>query len=200
MFWHREKGGQVAALGVLALIWQAGGLVCAQPVPDSMVSCCPVLADVPVAAPHCVEQLARLSWPELEQLYRQAGVGAVPQGYVRGRAIYCSDQKLSGARSAVTHVLWHGKEFHADCTLVNQWCGFKAIRARVYHGPSWLDGGPSIIMDYCGTSRVWADVRDEIREVAPGLYLGIMYRRRQPQPEFKMFFALEAGVQGKCCP
>src|SRR4051812_47350087 len=104
MFWYRGKGGQVAALGVLALILQAGGLASAQqPVPDSMVDCCPVLADFPVAAPHSLEQLAHLSWPELEQLYRQAGVEAVPQGYVRGRAIYCSDQKLSGARSAVTH-------------------------------------------------------------------------------------------------
>jgi hypothetical protein len=46
-------------------------------------------------------------------------------------------------------------------------------------------------MDYGATSRVWADVRDEVREVAPGLYLGAMFRRRDPQPQFKMFFALQ---------
>jgi hypothetical protein len=142
-----------------------------------------------------LERLAHMSWPELEQLYRGAEPGAVPQGYLRGRAIYCPDKALSGARARVTHLLWHGKHFEGGCTLVNQWCGVKAIRGRVYHGPSWLDGKPSLILDYAGTSHVWADVRDEIREVAPGLYLGAMYRRRAPCPQFKMFFALQAD----CC-
>jgi hypothetical protein len=47
-------------------------------------------------------------------------------------------------------------------------------------------------MDYHETSRVWVDVRDEVREVAPGLYLGRMYRRKPCGPEFQFFFALEA--------
>ena len=76
-------------------------------------------------------------------------------------------------------------------TLVNQWCGFRAIKARVYYGPSWLDGQTSIIMDYQETSKVWADVRDEVREVAPGLYLGLMYHRKPCEPQFKLYFALE---------
>ena len=41
-------------------------------------------------------------------------------------------------------------------------------------GPSWLDGKPSIIMDYSATSRVWADVRDEVREVAGSFVLGAL--------------------------
>ena len=61
-------------------------------------------------------------------------------------------------------------------------------------GPSCLDGKPSIVMDYGETSLVWADVRDEVREVAPGLYLGRMYRLKPCGPEFQMFFALQA-----CC-
>jgi hypothetical protein len=199
MFCHRRKG-VVTALGALALVLQAAGAAPAQQAGPGDAVGCTCCGPAGPGVPQSLEQLARLSWPELEQLYRQAEVGAMPQGYLRGRAIYCPDKALSGARSAVTHVLWHGKEFHADCTLINQWCGFKAIRARVYPGPSWLDGGPSLIMDYCGTSRVWADVRDELREVAPGLYLGAMYRRREPEPEFKMFFALEAGDRGTCCP
>lgn len=143
-------------------------------------------------SPPCLEQLARMSWPELEALYRQAGPGTIPTGYLRGRAIYCPAQKHVKLRSALTHLLWHGKEFSPDaCSLVNQWLGVRAIRARVYPGPSWLDGNPSIVLDYEGTSRVWADVRDEIREVAPGLYLGAMFLRRCPQPQFKMFFVLE---------
>ena len=37
--------------------------------------------------------------------------------------------------------------------------------------------------------------RDEMREVAPGLYLGAMYRRGCAQPAFKLFFILQVG----CC-
>ena len=142
-----------------------------------------------------------MSWPDLERLYRESGPGTVPVGYAPGLAIYCPEAPLAAARSKVTHLLWHGKHFSAcDGTLVNQWCGFKAIRARVSYGESWLDGGPAVVMDYGGTSRVWADVRDEVREVAPGLYLGAMFLRREPQPKFKMFFALECRPPGGAGP
>jgi hypothetical protein len=145
-----------------------------------------------IVRPQSLDELARMSWPELERLYRTSPPGAIPVGYAPGLAIYCPDARLSGARSKVTHFLWRGKHFSAcDGTLVNQWCGIKAIRARVGYGDSWLDGGPAVVMDYGDTSRVWADVRDEIREVAPGLYLGAMFRRHEPEPKFKMFFALE---------
>ncbi len=45
----------------------------------------------------------------------------------------------------------------------------------MYVGESLLDGQPALILDY-SKSRLWPDVRDEEREVSPGLYLGIMYR------------------------
>ena len=147
---------------------------------------------------YSLDQLAHMSRCQLEHLYRNSGPGCVPSGFTPGRPIYCPDECLSGLRSRATGCVWRGKIFADDCTLVNQWCGFKAIKARVYDGPSWLDGQPSIIMDYCGTSHVWADVRDEIREVSPGVYLGLMYQRRCPEPKFKMFFALETLPQG--CP
>jgi hypothetical protein len=161
--------------------------------PGATVPQGPIVTDGPAAPPLCLDQLASMSWPELEQLYRQAEAGTIPEGYTRGRAIYCPDDKLSGVRSRVSRTLWHGKIFCGEeGTLINRWCGFQAIKARVYCGPSWLDGRPSIIMDYSETSRVWADVRDEVREVAPGLYLGLMYRRKPCGPQFKLFFALEA--------
>jgi hypothetical protein len=146
--------------------------------------------------------LARLSWPELECLYRQAEPGTIPEGFTPGRAIYCPDDRLSGIRSKVTGALWHGKVFDGcDGTLVNQWLGFRAIKAQVYCGPSCLDGRPSIIMDYSAPSHVWRDVRDEVREVAPGLYLGRMYRRKACGMEFQFFFALEAcPTANACCP
>jgi hypothetical protein len=143
----------------------------------------------------CLDQLAQMSWPELKRLYREADAGAIPQGYTVGKAIYCPCQPFAGLHSRITGALWHGKVFdNADCSLVNQWSGFRAIRACVAYGPSCLDGKTSIVMDYGETSLVWADVRDEVREVAPGLYLGRMVRRKKCGLQFQFFFALQS-----CC-
>ena len=93
--------------------------------------------------------------------------------------------------------MWKGKLF-SECSLVNRWTlGVKAVHGRTYVAESWLDGGPSLILDYHGLSKVWNNVRDELREVAPGLYLGVMYRRRCPCPKQVMFFALEAPCDAK---
>jgi hypothetical protein len=154
----------------------------------------PRVAPAAAAAPLCLEQLACMNWCELEQLYRQATPGTIPVGYLCGRAIYCPGAPLSPARSKVSQSVWQGKHFcPADGTLINQWClGMRAVRARVCYGQSWLDGQPSIVMDYRGMSHVWGNVRDEIREVAPGLYLGLMYRCKAGQPRRKLFFVLQA--------
>lgn len=144
-------------------------------------------------AAYSLEQLAHLSQAELECLYRNAEAGTIPAGYLHGKALYCPTEPFAGAKSRVTALLWRGKIFDpCSGTLVNQWRGFRAIRARVYYGTSWLDGGSAIIMDYQGLSRDWADVRDEMRPVGPCIYLGVMYLRRCPEPKLKMFFALEA--------
>jgi hypothetical protein len=151
---------------------------------------------VPCAPPGpclSLDALTHWSWPALEQLYRHADAGSIPVGYTPGRALYCPDDRFAGVRSKVTHALWHGKVFDpCDGTLINQWAGAKAIKARVGYGPSLLDGRPSIIMDYSETSHVWADVRDEVREVAPGVYLGRMYRLKGGCYKFQYYFALEA--------
>ena len=83
-----------------------------------------------------------------------------------------------------------GKIFRDDGTMINRLFGAaKAIPADVYVGESLIDGQPSLILDY-SHSKLWPDVRDEIREVAPGLYLGVMYKGN-PATQ-KMYFTLEA--------
>ena len=39
---------------------------------------------------------------------------------------------------------------------------------------------------------VYKNYRDEIRQVGPGLYLGLMYDRTTAPPKTVMYFALEA--------
>jgi hypothetical protein len=146
----------------------------------------------PPPRPCSFDALVRMNWPELEQLYRQSEAGTIPHGLTLGRAIYPSGQTLSGPRAAVSRMVWRGKFFKDDCTMINQWRCCKATRARVYYGPSWLDCKPSIILDYQGMARfVWTDVRDEIREVAPGLYVGAMYHHKSPE-KYEVLFVLEA--------
>jgi hypothetical protein len=137
--------------------------------------------------PCTMETLTRMSWCELEELYRRSPMGCPPSGYYEGKAIYCGKR----AKAAATNATWRGKHFECGGSLINQWCGFKAVRANVYVGESWVDGKPALIMDYRGTSKVWSDVRDELREVCPGVYLGIMYRDRCTGPERETFFVLQ---------
>lgn len=152
----------------------------------------PLAASAPALS---LDLLAHMSWSELECLYRDASAGAIPQGYTEGKAVYCPCSPFADLHSHITGALWHGKVFdNANCSLVNQWSGFRAIHAHVAYGPSCLDGKTSIIMDYSETSLVWRNVRDEVREVAPGLYLGRMYRRKKCGLEFQIFFILQA-----CC-
>lgn len=138
-----------------------------------------------------MDDLVRMNRPDLESLYRGAEIGTAPTGYARGRAIMNPGSRLTVPASRVTHVLWQGKVFKDDSTMVNRVFGLRAVHARVYIGESWLDGQPSLILDYRGTSRLFADVRDEVRELSPGLYLGLTYRRRDAGPELATFFALD---------
>jgi hypothetical protein len=152
----------------------------------------PAAAPVVFSSPLRMNDLVRMNRCELEALYRQAEVGCPPCGVTRGRAIFNPGSRLTVPASRVTRVLWQGKVFKDDGMMVNRVLGVRAVQARVYPGQSWLDGNPSLVLDYKGASRLFPNVRDEIREVSPGLYLGIMYVVRDAGPELATYFALEA--------
>jgi hypothetical protein len=139
-----------------------------------------------------MDDLVRMSRADLEALYRGAEIGNAPTGFARGRAIYDPGTRLTVPASRLIHVLWQGKVFKSDGMMVNRVFGLRAVHARVYVGESWLDGKPSLILDYCGTSRIFGDARDEVRELSPGLYLGLTHVRRDTGPELTMFFTLDA--------
>jgi hypothetical protein len=68
---------------------------------------------------------------------------------------------------------------------------FNAVRAKVTRGKSWLDDRPCTVFDYSGRSLVASMVRDEIREIEPGLWLGLAYMWRARV----LRFALAGEVQ-----
>jgi hypothetical protein len=100
------------------------------------------------------------------------------------------------ALTALVRILaWHGKDFddptHTVRNLITP-LSIRAISADVYIDASWFDGRPCIVLDYSKTSRVAGFVRDEIRQIAPRLYLGLVYvgSRRAP-----IRFSLEFAEQ-----
>ena len=147
--------------------------------------------------PLTMEALVRTDRSDLEALYRGANAGTMPVGSLPGRAIPSPGTRKTVRQSKLIGLLWKGKEFPADGVMVNRLAlGLKAVRADVYYGESWLDGRPAIVLDYANTSRRFGDARDEMREIAPGLYLGITYVRKCPEPKLAMFYTLQVICNG----
>jgi len=154
-------------------------------------------APVPVPgalAVRSLDDLVRLGPVSLERLYRASPPAPIPTGKVKGRPIVLPGSALAVPASRAGRVLWQGKIFDPTAgTAVNRFFGLPMIRGELSHGRSWLDGRPALILDYQRTSLVYARYRDELREVAPGLMLGLMFDRSGPEPEPAMFFALAHG-------
>jgi len=144
------------------------------------------------AAPIALDQLLRMGPSELETLYRQGTAAGIPPGRVRGTALLAPGTRRNRLLARGTRLVWQGKVFEPDqTTAVNRFFGMRMVRAQVYQGPSWLDGAPALVLDYSQTSRIYAGNRDEIRQVAPGLFLGLMYDRTTAPPSLTMYFALQ---------
>lgn len=140
-----------------------------------------------------VDRLVQMSGPELDALYRQGTSVGLPPGRVRGTALLAPGTRRNAALARGTRLVWQGKLFEpAEASAVNRFFGLPMIRAQVFQDQSWLDGAPALVLDYSRTSRVYAQYRDEIRQVAPGLFLGLMYARTTPQPTLRMYFVLES--------
>ena len=142
-------------------------------------------------APRTMQDLVRMPAADLTALYSASPPASAPSGFVPGRAIKNPGSRTTAANARATRFVWQGKIFRDDGTMINRVFGAgRAIPADVYVGESLLDGQPALILDY-SRSRLWPEVRDEVREVSPGLYLGIMYKGKA-NPEQKMFFTLDA--------
>jgi len=140
-----------------------------------------------------VDCLLRMCPAELEALYRQGCAAAIPGGPIKGTALLATGTPHAHALSRGSRLMWQGKIFEpCQSTAVNRFFCLPIIRGQVYPGCSWHDGGPALILDYCQTSWVYKNYRDEIRQVAPGLYLGLMHDRTTAPPKTVMYFALEA--------
>jgi hypothetical protein len=116
---------------------------------------------------------------DLDALFRASPSGDIPDGRMRGTVLLWPGTKACAVIARVARLLlWQGKVVdRRRGTLLNlvSPLGIQSVKARVSHAPSWVDGKPCVLIDYSRTSLVARKVRDEIRLVAPGLYLGVVW-------------------------
>jgi hypothetical protein len=141
-----------------------------------------------------VEQISRMTPDQVDELFRRGEVGWIPDGKAEGTAIFRPGNPAEPLlERAVRAVAWQGKVVRArEGRLKNRILplGTRAIEAEVYVGPSWFDGQDCIVLDYSKRSFVARFVRDEIRRVAPGLYLGLVFLKRARTIYFTLQFTV----------
>jgi hypothetical protein len=138
------------------------------------------------------DDLLALSPAQLEALYRGGRAVRVPDGRVRGTVLTAPGTGRARMLSRGSRVLWQGKIIDAaNARAVNRFLGVPVVAGQLYLGNSLLDGAPALVLDYRETSHVYRRYRDEIREVAPGLYLGRMMDVSRSPATLKLQFALE---------
>jgi hypothetical protein len=126
-----------------------------------------------------VPQLMAMTQAQLDDLFRASPAGDIPDGAAKGTAIIAPGTTYSEKiAEVINHFGWQGKVFDSKKGVLKNRIlafGFEAILARVYKGPSWLDGKECIVLDYSETSLLAHYIRDEIRSIGPGFYLGKVY-------------------------
>lgn len=139
-----------------------------------------------------LEQLIHMNQEQLDALYAESFAGEIPDGATDGRAMFFPNSFFNAPIASIAHVFWQGKTFDKqNNTLLNRVLGMHIIKAKLYKAESWLDGKESIIIDYQTTSLVFGWIRDEIRQINPGLYLGRAYARTKSKQCLVVNFALQ---------
>jgi hypothetical protein len=141
-------------------------------------------------------QFLAMSDEELDDLFRGSAAGEIPNGEGEGTAIVRPGSAIAPRIAKFVHLFnWKGKVFdRAKGQLVNMILplGHHAIVADVYKDKSWLDQKECIVLDYSKTSLVAKWIRDEIREVTPGIYLGLVYWGKKKLIHFALKFPTSA--------
>ena len=142
-----------------------------------------------------------LSREQLDEIYRSATPGPLPTGDTRGTAIV-TGALLPRTLARVAKLLaWQGKVFDMFANdgeagiLINKITplSLSFIVAKVYRDASWMDQKDTIVIDYSSTSFFAKVIRDEIRQVEPGLYLGKVWWRKTRVLDFALVCPEQLG-------
>jgi hypothetical protein len=139
-----------------------------------------------------VPQLLTLSQAQLDELFMNSPAGDIPDGEAKGTAIIAPGTKYTAEiAELINHFGWQGKVFDAKRGMLKNRIllfGIQAIIAKVYKGPSWVDGKECVVLDYSETSLVAQRIRDEIRLIGPSRYLGVVFWDKKRLIHFALQF------------
>ena len=139
-----------------------------------------------------VDKLLTMSQAQLDELFTASPAGEIPDGEAEGTAIVAPGTAYSPTIAKfINNFAWQGKVFDAKKGVLRNKIlplGLNAIIAKVYKADSWLDGKQCIVLDYSDTSLLAQWIRDEIREISPGVYLGKVYWGKQRLIDFALEF------------
>jgi hypothetical protein len=163
---------------------------------------------------HSLDSLAARSLDDLDALYRSANVSSsmhAADGKLVGRML--TVRGLPGGLAAPLRrwaasrsFLWEGKTFQAASD--QRGVGHNRVnipralgRQNLFpfetaFGPSAIDGKPTLILDYdlkVNPSYI-RHIHDEVREVAPGLFLGPAMWKAAKGPALVLWFALDSRL------
>jgi hypothetical protein len=125
-----------------------------------------------------------------DELFRHGTASGEPCGRTRG-TVLLADGPAPRLKARLQNLAWKGKTFPGDGTLVNRWpLGLEAVSAQTSLGTSLFDGQPCLVMQYAPDAPVFPGVRDELREISPGTWLGRNYNG--DAGEFKGYFLLQS--------
>lgn len=143
---------------------------------------------------HCYtpEMIMMMEEHQLLDIYRHATPGRIPAGYYPGSMIRTPGSPFTVALAgSVKATAWQGKFFSAE-GMTNKTFGVKTIKTPVEYGTSYVDGKPTIVLDYAMSTAIFAKAyRDEIREISPAVFLGIMHKREDTGTKISAWFVLD---------
>jgi len=160
----------------------------------------------PITAPANLDALLACDADTLRRLYRSATLPKLAEvrGDLRGRMLALA----SGAPNLLTKVAhtlastdwfpWRGKSFMPQSAdrgeginrvISDRW---KLYRFETFVGPSLEDGRDAIQLDYDHKENPFfiRVIKDEIRELAPGLWLGPAWLNVGKAPKLALYFGL----------
>jgi hypothetical protein len=116
---------------------------------------------------------------QLDARFQDSAAGSIPRGRGAGTVLAFPGSPIAKPLARLLGwLVWHGKVFDSakqDLKNLLTPLEIPLIRAQVYEADSWLDGRSCIVLDYSQSSKVAGWIRDEIREVSPGVYLGLVW-------------------------
>ena len=139
-----------------------------------------------------IEQLRTMNQQQLDDVFANSPAGPIPVGEAEGTVLFDPGTDLEQVAAEIAHLLfWKGKVFDPEKGELRNLIlpmGLPAIAAKVYLAPSWIDGRDCVVLDYSKRSVVAHWIRDEIREVSLGLYLGVVFWERRKILNFALRF------------